>query len=116
MLQPSGEGRAGLGAFIGDVPEVWVDWRTLPSVVLALLALEEAEAELPHDAFIVEVHRTLHQLRDDLDELGFDGPSRQPEGAALWPEVKSWADHLRDKLARGQWPGSKPQTQRGSPR
>lgn len=105
--------RADLGAFIGDVPEVFPDWRALTSVVLALPALEIAEAELPHDVFIVEVHRSLDERRDDLDELGFDGPSRHPKGAALWPEVKSWADLLLANLARGEWPGSKRQTQRG---
>ena len=108
--------RADLGSFIGDVPQVFPHWSALESVVLALLELEEAEAQLPHDVFIVEVHRSLDELRDNLDELGLDGPSRQPKGAALWPEVKSWADRLLANLARGEWPGSRRQAQRGSSR
>jgi hypothetical protein len=97
--------RAELGAFIGELPEVFPNWTALSSVVLALVALAEAKAELSDDAFIVDVHRTLHELQEDLDRLRFDGPTRQPKGAALWPEVEAWGDELLADLAAGRWPG-----------
>jgi hypothetical protein len=100
--------RAELETFVGDLPEVFPNWAALSAVVLALVALADAQAQLSPDAFTVEVHRTLHDLRDALDELELAGPPRQPKGAALWPEVKAWGDELLGDLAAGRWPGVAP--------
>jgi DNA-binding transcriptional ArsR family regulator len=97
--------RAELHAFVGELPEVFPNWTALSSVVLALVALADAEAELSPDAFTVETHRILHDLGDALDELDLAGPPRQPKGAALWAEVKTWGDELLANLAVGCWPG-----------
>jgi DNA-binding transcriptional ArsR family regulator len=98
--------RTELEALIGDLPDVFPNWTALLAVVLALLHLEEAEERLPHEAFVVEVHRILRDIEDDLDELEIDGPRRRPRGAALWTEFKEWGDELMADLGAGRWPAN----------
>ena len=100
--------RRELEAFVGHVPDVFPRWGALSTVVGALVALGDAEVNLSPEAFTVEVHRTLHDLRGALDELELDGSPRLLKGAELWPELQKWGDELLAGLASGHWPGHQP--------
>jgi hypothetical protein len=95
--------RRALEDFVGDVPSIRPTWKSLFNVLKAAMDLEEAEESLSHDALVVEAHRVVRDIEDDLEELGIEGP-RRIRGTAFWDEFQDWASATIGAIAAGQWP------------
>jgi hypothetical protein len=95
--------RRALEDFVSDLPSIRPSWKSLFNVVKAAMDLEEAEESLSHDALVVEGHRVVRDIEDDLEELGIEGP-RRTRGAAFWDEFQDWASATLGEIAAGRWP------------
>ncbi len=103
-----------LAGFVGDMPSVRPDWPSLFDLLMRLIDLDRDAESLSDEALQVETHKTMREIEDDLDVLGFDGPPRDFNLNYL-DSFLPWAQDLLDHLAAGHWPNehhTQPQIQR----
>ncbi|MHB8329214.1 MAG: hypothetical protein ACYDD6_06280 [Acidimicrobiales bacterium] len=95
-----------LEGFVGSIPEIVPDWNALFRVVGAIMRVADAERDLSHDAFIVEVHQAIAEVEADLDELGVNAP-RRLRGYASLSIWENWSREVMNDLASGRRPDGK---------
>ncbi len=103
-----------LAGFVGDMPSVRPDWPSLFDLLGRLIHLDRDAKSMSGDALQVETHKTMREIEDDLDALGFDGPPRD-FNLNSYDSFRPWARDLLDRLAAGNWPNelhTQPPTQR----
>lgn len=87
--------RAGLEAFVGELPPIRPDWTAMLNIARELVALERRTEDPVLKTLPVHVRKTLRLIEDDLNELGIEPPSDSLRGADLWPAVRQLGiDHL----------------------
>lgn len=89
--------------FVGDIAKITPDWPALFRVTSAFVALERSAERLSSDALMVEAHRVIEMLDDDLDELDIERRPQFNQRDRYWPAVREFAEDLMSAWAVGQW-------------
>lgn len=92
-----------LEAFVGDIAEITPYWPALFRVTSAFVVLERSAEQLSNEALMVEAHRVVEMLDDDLDELDIEERPTFDHRDGYWPAAREFAERHMSAWAVGEW-------------
>ena len=90
-------------AFVGELPHIRPDWKSIFKITRELVALEAFVGGLPLQTLPVRVKKMLRLIEDDLIELGIEQSFVNIEGADLWPAVRKLGMETLGAWSIGQY-------------
>ncbi len=97
-----------LQGFVGEIAPYRPSWTLLLGVTSALVELEQASARLPHQALMVEAHKTNGRLDELLDQLDIEERPDLSRPDEYWPRTRDFAYKYCSAWASGAWDPASP--------